>query len=159
MVGPISALGPNQPELTGLYWDCILPHRNGPTFRAKTDLSDLECTQLFFLCATPFGKRTFKTLLESVVLICCEKVTTANAICIKQVLYLGNDFSENLAPKFPSKSGAISRTPLPACPRKRTLLWCIFFALPAVNGPLPAEQKSRENTGGMPHLRVQHSET
>ena len=56
----------------------ILPHRNGPTFRAKTDLSDLECTQLFFLCATHFGKRTFKTLLESVVLICCEKVTTAN---------------------------------------------------------------------------------
>ena len=33
-----------------------------------------------------------------------------------------------------------------ACPRKRVPLWCIFFALPAVNGPLPAELKFRENT-------------
>ena len=34
--------------------------------------------QLFFLCATHSGKRTLKTLLESVVLICSEKVTTGN---------------------------------------------------------------------------------
>ena len=25
-------------------------------------------------------------------------------------------------------------------------LWCIFFAFPAMNGPLPAELKFRENT-------------
>ena len=38
----------------------------------------LKYAQLFFLCATHSGKRTFKTLLESVVLICSEKVITAN---------------------------------------------------------------------------------
>ena len=55
-VGPISALGPNQPYLIGLYWPWFkrakldskiglyFTHRNGPIFRAKTDLSDLECT-------------------------------------------------------------------------------------------------------------------
>ena len=53
-VGPISALGPNQPQLIGLYWPWLkgakldskiglyFTHRNGPIFRAKTDLSDLE---------------------------------------------------------------------------------------------------------------------
>ena len=54
--------------------------------------------------------------------------------------------SENLAPKFPSKSRAIFCTPLAACPQKRAPLWCVFFALMAVNGPLPAELKFRENT-------------
>ena len=34
----------------------------------------LKYAQLFFLCATHSGKRTLKTLLESVVLICSEKV-------------------------------------------------------------------------------------
>ena len=36
-------------------------------------------------------------------------------------------------------------TALPPPPRK-VRLWHIFFALPAMNGPLPAEQKFRENT-------------
>ena len=40
----------------------------------------------------------------------------------------------------------MSRTPLPACPRKRAPLWYTFFALPAVNDPLPPELKFRENT-------------
>ena len=38
----------------------------------------LKYTQRFFLWTTHFGKRTLKTLLESIVLICCVKVTTAN---------------------------------------------------------------------------------
>ena len=55
-VGPILALGPNQPSLIGLYWPWFkgakldpkigpyFTHRNGPVFRAKTDLPDLECS-------------------------------------------------------------------------------------------------------------------
>ena len=39
----------------------------------------------------------------------------------------------------------MSFTPLPPSPRKLRL-WRIFFALPARNGPLPAELKFRENT-------------
>ena len=39
----------------------------------------------------------------------------------------------------------MSLTALPPPPRK-VRLWHIFFALPAMNGPLPAEQKFRENT-------------
>ena len=35
--------------------------------------------------------------------------------------------------------------PLPH-PRRKVCLWHIFFALPAMNGPLPAELKFRENT-------------
>ena len=34
---------------------------------------------------------------------------------------------------------------LPHAPRK-VHLWCIFFALLAMNGPLPVELKFRENT-------------
>ena len=53
-VGPISAQGPNRPPLIGLYWPWFkgakldskiglyFTHRNGPIFRAKTDLSDLQ---------------------------------------------------------------------------------------------------------------------
>ena len=63
----------------------------------------LKYTQLFFLWATHFGKRTLKTLLESIALICCVKVTTAD-------------------------------------------LWYTFFALLALNGPLPAELRFWENT-------------
>ena len=44
----------------------------------------------------------------------------------------------------------MSRTPLPACPRKRAPLWYTFFALPAVNDPLPPELKFRENTANQP---------
>ena len=39
----------------------------------------------------------------------------------------------------------MSLTALPPPPRK-VRLWHIFFALPAMNGSLPAEQKFRENT-------------
>ena len=39
----------------------------------------------------------------------------------------------------------MSRTPLPPCPRKSAPLWCIFFALPALNDPQPAELKFTEN--------------
>ena len=67
-------------------------------------------------------------------------------ICPKQVLKLGDGISENLGPKFPSKGGAMSRTPLPACPLKHAPLWYTFFALPAVNDPLPPELKFSENT-------------
>ena len=56
------------------------------------------------------------------------------------------DVSENLAPEFPNKGGAKSPTPLPPCPQESAPL-CIFFALLAMNGPLPAELKFRENTG------------
>ena len=55
-------------------------------------------------------------------------------------------FRELLAPKFPSKSGPISRTRLPTCPQKRAPLWCIFFALSTMNGQLPADLKFKENT-------------
>ena len=41
----------------------------------------------------------------------------------------------------------MSLSPLsPASPRKVCSLWHIFFALLAMNGPLPAELKFRENT-------------
>ena len=50
-----------------------------------------------------------------------------------------------LAPKFPIKGRVMSRTPLPPCPRKSAPLWCIFFALPALNDPQPAELKFTEN--------------
>ena len=46
---------------------------------------------------------------------------------------------------FPSKGGAMSCALLPHAPRK-VHLWCIFFALLAMNGPLPVELKFRENT-------------
>ena len=39
----------------------------------------------------------------------------------------------------------MSLTPLPPTPRK-VRLYLIFFALLAMNGPLPAELKFRENT-------------
>ena len=70
------------------------------------------------------------------------------AQCKKRRAWVGgreNDVSENLTPKFPSKGGAMSHTPLPPAPRK-VHLWCTFFALSAMNGPLPAELKFRENT-------------
>ena len=42
----------------------------------------------------------------------------------------------------------MSLTPLPPPPRE-VRLWLIFFALPAMNGPLPAELKFRENTANL----------
>ena len=39
----------------------------------------------------------------------------------------------------------MSRTPLLPCPHRNVHLWCIFFALLAMSGPLSAELKFREN--------------
>ena len=44
-----------------------------------------------------------------------------------------------------NKSVHECEAPLPT-PARRVCLWCIFLALPVKNGPLPAEQKFRENT-------------
>ena len=66
--------------------------------------------------------------LESIALniYCCVKVTKADL----HKIHVGvSEVSENLAPKFPSKGGAISFTPLPPCSP------CIFFSLSAMNGP------------------------
>ena len=41
-------------------------------------LNKYSITQLFFLWATQFGKKTLETLLESIVLICCVKITMAD---------------------------------------------------------------------------------
>ena len=38
-------------------------------------------------------------------------------------------------------------SPSPSPSPRKVHLWGIFFALPAMNGPLPAEIKFRENTG------------
>ena len=40
----------------------------------------------------------------------------------------------------------MSLTPLPPLPPPPLLEKYIFFALPSINGPLPAELKFRENT-------------
>ena len=45
--------------------------------------------------------------------------------------------------KVPSEGGSMSLTPLPPPPPEEKY---IFFALPSMNGPLPAELKFRENT-------------
>ena len=47
----------------------------------------------------------------------------------------------------------MSLTALPPPPRK-VRLWHIFFALPAMNGPLPAEQKFRENTDSVADITI-----
>ena len=41
----------------------------------------------------------------------------------------------------------MSLTPLPHILCRKVHLWCTFFALLAMNGPLPAELKFRKNTG------------
>ena len=76
-------------------------------------------------------------VLESNVLNCCLKTTTAD-LRKKKVLKWVNDISENLAPKFHSKAVAMSITPS-ANP----------LALLVMNDPLPAELKFRQNTAGL----------
>ena len=50
-------------------------------------------------------------------------------------------FQENLVPKFRGKGEqGQDHAPLP---HRKVHLWHIFFALPAMNGPLPAELKFR----------------
>ena len=54
--------------------------------------------------------------------------------------------SENLlAPKFHSKGGVMSRTPLTPCPLEKFTSGAYFFALLAMSGPLSAELKFKEN--------------
>ena len=75
-------------------------------------------------------------ILEWNVLICCLKITRQQ-ICVKYVLEYGN-----------KKISQWQRGPCtslhlpPPLPRK---VLSIFFALPSMNGPLPAELKFREN--------------
>ena len=66
-------------------------------------------------------------LLQSIVLNCCVKVKVGRFVQNR------NNISENLAHKFPSKGGA-----------RKVHHWCIFFALPAMNGALTAELTFRE---------------
>ena len=54
-----------------------------------------------------------------------------------------------------SQGGAMSLTPLPPPPHppfpaRKVHLWHIFFAVPAMNGCLPAELKFRVNTAEAP---------
>ena len=82
-------------------------------------------------------------LLELNALNCCLKITMADLS--KIVLKWGNDVSEDLAPKFP---GIDPHSTTPSTHQGR-----IFFALLAMNGPLPAELKFRENTEWQPSLK------
>ena len=95
----------------------------------------------------PFGKRTSNEervqVLESIVLNSCVKVTTGDLHKIG--LKMREWRSENLlAPKFPSKGGVMSRTPLPPCPLEKFTSGAYFFALLAMSGPLSAELKFKE---------------
>ena len=49
-------------------------------------------------------------ILESIVLNCYVKVTKAD---LRKIHVGVSEVSENLAPKFPSQGGAMSRTPAP----------------------------------------------
>ena len=82
-------------------------------------------------------------LLKSSVLNCCVKVTTAD---LRKVgLKIREWRFRELAPKFHSEVEAMSLTPLPPSPKESAPL-AHFFALQAMNGPLPAELKFREIT-------------
>ena len=65
-----------------------------------------------------------KFILKSIILNCCIKVTMA--ICVKKLLTWGNDILENLAPKFPSKGGAMSHNSLPPYPQEIAPVTHIF---------------------------------
>ena len=79
------------------------------------------------------------------ILNCCVKVTTADLH--KLSLKMRECSSENLAPKIPARAGPCPALHYPPAPRK-VHLWWIFFASTAMNGPLSAELKLRENTRG-----------
>ena len=68
-------------------------------------------------------------LLQSNVLNCLLKITTANLCKIGLKM----------------RAGPCPSLHYPPHPRK-VCLWHIFFALPVMSGPLPAELKLRENT-------------
>ena len=80
-------------------------------------------------------------LLESNVLNCCLKITTADLRKIG--LKMREWRFRELAPKFHSDVETMSLTLLTPSPKESALL-SHFFALPAMNGPLPAELKIRE---------------
>ena len=99
----------------------------------------------------PFWKENIKDrvkLLQSNVLIKLIVSREQQPICVKYTMQvLGNDISENFAPKFPIGEG-----PCPSLhyslPPGKVQLWCIFFALLVMNAwSLTAELKFRENTG------------
>ena len=56
-----------------------------------------------------------------------------------------NYVPKNLAPPSEGPS-SLYYSFKPPPPPKKVHLWCMFFALLAMNGPLPAELKFRENT-------------
>ena len=66
-------------------------------------------------------------LSESNILNCCLKSTMADLRKIG--LKMGDDVSENLAPKFPSEGGAMSLTtlhlPLPPSPHESVHIFCL----------------------------------
>ena len=56
--------------------------------------------------------------------------------------------SEDLAPKSP---GSVTHSTTPSTPQGH-----IFFALLAMNGPLPAEPKFRENTAKVANVSIEN---
>lgn len=78
------------------------------------------------------------------ILNCCVKVTMADLH--KLSLKMRECSSENLAPKIPARAGPCPTLHYPPAPRK-VHLWWIFFASTAMNSPLSAELKLRENLG------------
>ena len=80
------------------------------------------------------------------ILNCCVKVTTVDLH--KPSLKMRECSSENSAPKIPARVGPCPALHYPPAPRKEHLWW-IFFAWTAMNDPLSAELKLRENTGGI----------
>ena len=79
-------------------------------------------------------------LLESKVFNCCLKITMANLWKIGVKMREGH-FRE-LGSWISKRGRAMSHFPS----ARKVHLWCIFFALPAMNGPFPADLNFRENT-------------
>ena len=78
------------------------------------------------------------------ILNCYVKVTMVDLH--KLSLKMRECSSENFAPKIPPRAGPCSTLHYPPAPRK-VHLWWIFFASTAMNSPLSAELKIRENLG------------
>ena len=82
-------------------------------------------------------------LLESKVFNCCLKITMADLwkIGVKMREWHFRELSSWI-----SKRGRpMSHLP-PSPPSTIVHLWCVFFSLPAMNGPFPADLNFRENT-------------
>ena len=79
-------------------------------------------------------------LLESKVFNCCLKITMAG---LREIGVKMREWHFRELSSWISKRGrAMSCLP----PTRKVHLWCIFFALPAMNGPFPADLNFRENT-------------